>query len=189
MITARSGAVAAGYQGMLIITGGVDDKNKKLSSTELFDSSNGQWYVCNDLPQPHSCLQSVILDNILYLLGGENEGGRSPAVFTAPLGNLSRRQLKWSTIQDTPWCRSAPLSVNGRDLLIIGGRQDAYRRISHIYMLNKVTHSWEAIGHIPFPRDSAAVVSTANDKVVVIGGRKNNGEATNTVWVGSYEPQ
>ena len=71
MITARSGAVAAGYQGMLIITGGVDDKNKIISSTELFDSSNGQWYVCNDLPQPHSWLQSVILDNILYLLGGK----------------------------------------------------------------------------------------------------------------------
>ena len=59
-----------------------------------------------------------------------------------------------------------------------------YTRTSDIiYMLNKVTHSWEAIGHIPSARDSAAVVSTANNKVVVIGGRKNNGEATNTVWV------
>ena len=41
MITARSVATAAGHQGMLIITGGEDDKYKKLSSTELFDSKNG----------------------------------------------------------------------------------------------------------------------------------------------------
>ena len=34
-----------------------------ISSTELFDSSNGQWYMSNDLPQPHSWLQSVIVDN------------------------------------------------------------------------------------------------------------------------------
>ena len=44
MITARSQATAAGHQGMLIITGGVDDKDKTLSSTELFDSNNGHWY-------------------------------------------------------------------------------------------------------------------------------------------------
>ena len=41
MITARSWATAAGYQGMLIITGGKGDKSKILSSTELFDSNNG----------------------------------------------------------------------------------------------------------------------------------------------------
>ena len=56
MITARSHATAAGYQGMLIIIGGKDDKGKIFSSTELFDSNHGQWYKCSDLPQPHSSL-------------------------------------------------------------------------------------------------------------------------------------
>ena len=70
MSTARRNTTATGHQGMLIITGGIHYKGKKLSSTELFDSTNGQWYTCSDLPQPHSWLQSVIVDNILYLLGG-----------------------------------------------------------------------------------------------------------------------
>ena len=65
MIAARSSATATGHQRMLIITGGLDDKGKILSCTELFDSSNGQWYMSQDLPQPHSWLQSVIVDNIL----------------------------------------------------------------------------------------------------------------------------
>ena len=156
MITARSDATAAGHQGMLIITGGYDDEGKTLSSTELFDSNNGQWYKCSDLPQPHYYLQSVIVDNILYVLGGLNKDDRySSAVFTAPLDTLSIHQLKWNTHQDTPWCASAPVSVNGTHLLIVGG----YKHIggkdtvtSDIHKLNKVSHSWEAIGHIPSAR-------------------------------------
>ena len=193
MITARSYATATGHQGMLIITGGEDDKTKTLSSTELFDSSNGQWYVTNDLPQPHYLLQSVIVDNILYLLGGYNEDGRySSEVFTAPLDTLSRHQLKWNTLQDTPWNRSAPVSVYGTHLLIVGGNKKIgykYTRTSDVYELNKVSHSWEAIGHIPSARSSSAAVSTADNRVIVIGGLNDERERTNTVWIGSRDPQ
>ena len=122
MITARSYATATGHQGMLIITGGRDDKGNTLFSTELFDSNNGQWYMSNDLPQPHYWLQSVIVDNILYLLGGANKDCKtSPAVFTAPLDTLSSHQLKWNTLQDTPRCSSAAVSVYNKHLLIVGG--------------------------------------------------------------------
>ena len=192
MTTVRSDAVAAGHQGMLIITGGYDDKNNRLSSTELFDSKYGQWYKCTDVPKSHYCLQSVIVDNILYLLGGFNKDGDSPAVFTAPLDDLSRHQLKWSTNQDTPWCCSAPVSVNGTYLLIIGGNKkigNKYPYTSDIYKLNKVAHSWEAIGHVPSARNATAAVSTADNRVIVIGGIDDKGVVTNTVWIGSCEPQ
>ena len=192
MITARLCATATGHQGMLIITGGVDDKRELLSSTELFDSSNGQWYMSNDLPQPLSSLQSVIVDNILYLLGGISEHGLSPTVFTAPLDTLSRHQLKWSTLQDTPWCGSVPVSVYGIHLLIVGGRKmiaDKYTRTSDVCKLNKVSHSWEVIGRIPSARSSSAAVSTADNSVIVIGGLNNKGEYTNTIWIGSCDPQ
>ena len=192
MITAGSAATAAGHQGMLIITGGVDDNNKILSSTELFDSNNGQWYKCSDLPQPHTWLQSVIVDNILYLLGGFTDGRYSTAVFTAPLDTLSTHQLKWNTHQDTPWCYSAPVSVNGIHLLIVGGYKYTGGKptfTSDIHKLNKVSHSWEAIGHIPSARYNTAAVSTADNRVIVIGGRNDKREATNTVWIGSCEPQ
>ena len=192
MTTARSKATAAGYQGMLIITGGEDYKDKLLSSTELYDTNNGQWYKCDDLPQPHYVLQSVIVDNILHVLGGMNKDGSSPAVFTAPLDTLPRHQLKWSTNQDTPWCRSAPVSVNGTHLLIVGGSKkirNEFTRTSDIYKLNKITRSWVAIGHIPSARSITAVVSIADNRVIIIGGLNDKGEDTNTVWICSCEPQ
>ena len=189
MTTARSQATATGHQGILIITGGVDDKQRTLSSTELFDSTNGQWYTCSDLPQPHCWLRSVIVDNILYLLGGCNKDSNdSPAVFTAPLDTLSRHQLKWNTHQDTPLYRYAPVSVNGTQLLVVGG-WNGYACTSDVHKLNKVKHNWEAIGHIPSPRYSSAAVSTADNRVIVIGGCNGKGEETNTVWIGSCEPQ
>ena len=152
MITARSLATAADLQGMLIITGGNDDKGKRLSSTELFDSNNGQWHKCSDIPQPHSSLKSVIVDNILYLLGGVSKDGYYS--LTAPLDTLSTHQLKWNTHQDTPWCDSTPVSVNGTHLLTVGGYSGG-KHTSNIYKLNKISHNWEAIGHIPSTRSSS----------------------------------
>ena len=157
---------------MLIITGGLDEKSKTLSSTELYDSNNGQWYDCSDLPQPHSHLSSVVLGNTLYLLGGHNiKGHGSLTVFTTPLDALSNHQLKWNTHQDVPCCHSAPVSVHGTHLLIVGG----YKRIenkniftSEVYKLNTITHSWQAIGHIPSARSSSAAVSIAN-RIIIIG--------------------
>ena len=193
MIPAKSDAVAAGHKGKLIITGGWDDKCKRLSSTELFDSKNGQWYMSSNLPQPHYCLQSVIVDNIPYLLGGSNKDGGSLTVFTAPLDTLSKHQLKWSTMQDTPWHCSAPLSVHGTHLLIAGGSKKLgtfeTTRTSNIYKINKITHSWEAIGQVPSARSRTAAVSTADNRVIVIGGTDDKGEGTNTVWIGSCERQ
>ena len=180
MIAARVYATAVGHEGMLIITGGWNDK--RLSSTELFDS-NGQWYACNDLPQPHSHLQSVIVNNILYLLGGYNKDGHdSSAIFTAPLDTLSRHQLKWSTHQDAPWCHAAPICVYGTDLLIVGGSKK-YICTSEVNKFNKFSHSWEAIGNIPYARSSSAAISTADNRVIVIGGKNDKGECTKTVWM------
>ena len=105
----------------------------------------------------------MIVDNILYLLGGVNKDDASPAVFTAPLDTLSTHQLKWNTLQDTPWCASAPVSVYGTHLLIVGGIKkigSEFTLTSDVYKLNKVNHSWEAIGHIPSARDSSAAVSS-----------------------------
>jgi len=189
MITPRWLTTAAGHKGTMIITGGRDDQYRKLSTTELFDSNTGQWYTTSNLPLPHSGLHSVIIDNILYLLGGSKQDGMSPVVFSAPLDTLSSHQLKWSLQQDTPWCHSVPVSIQGRHLLTVGGVKkigSSYVCTSNIHMFNKV---WEFIGQIPSARSVPAVVSIADNKIVVVGGYDNKVHCTNTVWIGSCEPQ
>jgi len=188
MITPRRWATAAGYQGKLIIAGGSDDQNKALVTTELFKSATGQWYSVSDLPSPHYELKSVIVNNLLYLLGGADEYHTySCKVFTAPLDTLSSNKLKWGTQQDTPNTQSAPVSIQGRHLLIVGGYKNGATK--GICMFSKVSHSWELIGQIPLARCRSAVVSIANNKIVVIGGWDDKRHYTNNVWIGSCEPQ
>ena len=193
MITARTLATAVGHQGMLIIAGGMDNSCKEISYTDLFDSNNGQWYTCMDLPQPHCELQSVIVDNILYLVGGyKKDLTSSRAVFTAPLDTLSQHQLKWNTHQDTPWCWPAPMSVHDTHLLIVGGiNWGVYQDVctTDICKLNKISHEWEVIGNIPSKTYSSVAVSTADNKIIVIGGWNNRRQVTNVVWIGSCGPQ
>ena len=63
-----------------------------------------------------------------------------------------------------------------------------------LYHINKQhtcmpAHSWEAIGHIPSGRDGSAAVSTVDNRIIVIGGWNDRNGVTNTVWIGSCEPQ
>ena len=193
MITPRYYVTAAGHQGTLIITGGEDAQYRTLATTELFNSTTRQWYTTSDLPLPHYRLHSVIVENNLYLLGGYTKANNmSPAVFAAPLDTLSSHKLQWSSQQDTPWCRSAPVSIQGRHLLTVGGEKktrSGYVHTSDINKFNKVSHSWEVIGQIPSARWSPAAVSIADNKIVVVGGKNDKVHYTNTVWIGSCEPQ
>ena len=186
MITARAYATAAGYEEMLIITGGRNYADMTLLSTELFDSNTGQPHICADLPQPHYWLKSVIVDSMLYLLGGHNQYGKpSPTVFTAPLNTLSKdRQLKWNVLQDSPRCRFAPISISGT-LLILGGSKER-KGTSNIYKLNSASRSWEVIKpRIPSARSSLTAVSTDDGRMIIIGGLTDKGEVTDTVWISS----
>ena len=191
IITPRRSATAADHQGTLIITGGIGNQCRILATTELFNSTTGQWYSSSDLPLPHDGLHSVTADNTLYLLGGNNKDGMSFAAFAAPLDTLSSHKLQWSSQQDTPWCHSAPVSIQGRHLLTVGagkwkGSGNVYT--SDIHKFNKINHRWEVIGKIPSKKSSLAAVSVADSRIVVVGGCDDKGY-TNTVWIGSCEPQ
>jgi len=158
MITPRCWATATSYQGALIIAGGMNSQRKPLATTELFNSTTGKWYSVSDLPSPHFDLKSLIVNNVLYLLGGANNWRMySQEVFTAPLDTLSSNQLKWSSQQDTPRHSTAPISIQGRHLLILGGYMN-----QNIHMLKKVmiNYSWKAVEQLPSPRRSPAAKIT-----------------------------
>ena len=195
MSTPRSGATAVSHNELLIVTGGwYHGVPKIFSSTEVLDTTTGQWFSCGDLPQPHLCLQSVVVGNSLYLLGGVNQDGSSPQVFTATLDTLScDRQLNWRSIPDTIWCFSSAVNVHNQ-LLVIGGRRNKVDALhtSNIYALNKVTATWEVISQLPCARGAPAAVTVSGDTLVIIGGTKMKhgkprGNFTKTVWIGTVE--
>ena len=49
---------------------GYDDEGEVHHTTELLDAITGLWFKYNDLPQPLYSPQSVVVGDMLYLLGG-----------------------------------------------------------------------------------------------------------------------
>ena len=193
MVTPRGLATAAGHQGTLIITGGEGDRHKKISSTELFDSSTGQWYATGHLPLPHCRLQAVIVNNNLYLLGGIDLcDDYSPAVYTASLDTLSSHTLRWESHTEYLICRTSPVSIQDRHLLVIGGTKDIidhhFMPTRDIRMFDKVSQNWMFTGYLRSARWAAAAVFVSDNTIIVFGGLNDTNDCTNTVWIGSCEP-
>ena len=170
----RSSPAAVSHQGILIIVGGNDDRNRVLSSTAILILTltvNMQWYSYSNLPQPKHWLQSVIVNNTLYLLGGAAKIAHdSSAIFTASLNTLSNTSWN-STHIKILYIASLFLWVYMINiyLLTVGGcKMMGGHYTSDIYMLNKISHSWETLGNIPSARKSSAAVSTDDNRIVVI---------------------
>jgi len=171
--------------------GGINNDGKVLDSAELFDSTTGQWYDCEDLPRPHYWLQSVILNNNLYLLGGYDKYDEySSKVFSTNLEALSSHQLRWKSENPTPYCHPVPATLFGTDIVLIGGVDaTGYEGATpNIYMLNKNSHGWDFIGHTPSATDAPCIVNITDNQILVIGGVNYDDTMvyTRTAWIGSF---
>ena len=189
MNVSRSSATSVGYKDMLIITGGLHGPLQKvLSSTELLNTTTDQWFTCDDLPQPHFCMQPTILGASLYLSGGKSESGDSSTVFTASLDTLLQGQITWKPIQNTPRYRSAATGVCGTNLVAIGGYDKCRSFTSDVFTIDHDTHSWKIISQIPEERVIPSVITTSDDKIVVLGGavldHHQKVKITKTIWFG-----
>ena len=174
---------------MMIVMGGMDDDHHALSTTELLYSTTGQWVKCNDLPQPLSGLQSVIVGDMLYTLGGGNDDGDSKAVYAAPLHSLSNHQLEWQQLVDIPWYHSAAVSVNNKYLLAVGGdgEHDTVCILKREKAGSMITStSWESIGTLPKVHEGTSAISLGN-QIIVIGGEDEKDDKHNIVTIGTFQ--
>jgi len=195
MPTARCMHTAVSHESMMMVMGGQVGLTT-LNTVELLDGSTGQWSTCDDLPKPLSFLQSIIVDGMVYILGGVTLvlGENSPkSVYSAPVQNLSSHQLKWQNIVDTPKSLSAAVSLRRKYLLTLGGGQDddgpEMKLFNEVFTFNPSCSSWDPTLTLPLNVASPAASST-DSKLVVIGGViKVDGkdDATNKVWIGQFQ--
>ena len=187
--TARYSATAVGHHSMLIVVGGaikVSGKWIPVSTTELLDTTNRCWYACNNLPSPCQQMKAAITNGKVYLLGGVDKDNKlSPQVFVASLDTLSTHQLYWQSAPNTPCCTSAAVVLYNKFLLTVGGwRQQS--RTSEVCIFNPSTGQWKHLTNIPAARNGPAGVGVAKN-ILVIEGKTNKAEKSNTVWIGLLE--
>ena len=188
MLTARFFASAVSHQSMMIVIGGMHLK-QPISTTELLDSTTGQWVMCNDLPQPLYILQSVIVGDTLYTLGGLTTDDTSfKGVHAASLDALSSHQLRWLQLTNTPWSGLAAVSLNNKYLLAVGGAgaHDTVCVLKQEKGSLTTQTSWESIGSLPIVHCFSSAVSLAN-QIIIIVGNDEDGCSHKTVTIGTLQ--
>ena len=189
MPTARCNATAVSYQSMMIVVAGYDGE-KTLNTTELFDGTTGQWFKCDDLPQPLRSLQSVTVDDTLYVLAGANaNNSSSTAVYAASVDTLSSHQLKWQHLANAPCYGLAAAGLNNKHLLAVGGTKIRENTSTNeVFTLNSTANVWTLVSTIPMEVTCASVAcygdNASKSNLVVIGGKMKQLELTEKVWVG-----
>lgn len=135
-----------------------------------------------DLPVPLTNASAGVLNNRLYVLGGENENGASCAVWFL---DLSNKESGWQEGPDLPVPTSHALAVvqadgEGQRLFVFGGRARQSSGISTLYnqvlVLSKQGNSWEIKSPIETRNGAVSALSGASglasgaSYVLIFGG-------------------
>ncbi len=175
MNTPTLGATAITTEEHLIIAGGHDGHNH-LTTVRVY--SGKQWALAQpDLPVGASRIKYAILNDTLYLIGGNNQYKK---VFSTSLPALlgSVHQLKtpqestptvWNTLTDAPLERSSIAVLRSELVAIGGGGMLSASPSLHMYLEH--TRRWEEMeATLPQPLSSTCSISLPTGELMVIGG-------------------
>ncbi len=188
MNIARNFSTAVSFNNHIIVAGGRDDDEGRISSVEVLDVASKKWYIAQSLPNPQAEMKSTLIGNNLYLMGGSDYTGRvTKTVHHVNLNELIAKALSnldiptlWQTLQEVPLVLSAPLSI-GRSLLAVGRWDDRDNPSSSIHLYQPDTRRWVKVGDLPTARDSCTCSVLPSGEVIVAGGYTNTGGYIQTV--------
>ena len=192
MPTARNAPSAVTYKEWLVVVGGTDSTKRCLSSIDVMNIDNKQWYGqygASIAPAVFS-FKTAIVGDLCYFMGGQDEQTHTDMVHSVSLPALiSEIHLKNSRKKDEQiWKRisglglhcSTPLFVGG-SLLALGGWDKKDRKdVTAIHCYRPKTGEWEKVGNLPSPRNFSTC-AIANGQLLVAGGQHDGKYLKSTV--------
>ena len=165
MPTKRHWTTALCTETMLIVAGGCGVCGEVLSTVEVMNTENYQWYTAADLPESMHKASATVCGGRIYVLGGTDGSNiYTKSIYTcyfsallqscklsSPGAHLEKissvdRAITWSKVTDLPVTRSTCVSFHGR-LLAIGG-VDSGLPTTAVYIYCSSTRSWGIISHM-----------------------------------------
>ena len=173
MPTKRWKSAAVTTELYLVVAGGKKETTLQLNTVEVMDIQNVEWSTVASLPHPYSEASAAICGDIIYMLGGFDDTGKTKSVLACSLTELLQRRKRstdvWSRVADVPTTRSTCAAVNGH-LLAIGGMDAQNRKASAIYEYSTTTSSWDLISNMPTPQYNRLVAVLPTNEMIVVGG-------------------
>ena len=181
MPTPRSQSAVATYVKWLMVAGGYDD-GKHLTTVEIMDATDKQWFSATPLPVGCRDMTSAIVAEECYFIGGFTdifEPNKQvfhvsiPAITSQAASQSAITPVQWHTLPDTPFAWSAALALHG-SLLAVGGRYGNSligNSSSAIHLYKPESRQWVKVGDLPTARFSCSCTLLPSGEILVAGGR------------------
>ena len=184
MSMARSHCSAITYEEWLVVAGGWSEEENPLSSVEIMNANNKQWYIGPPTPIPWSSMKTATVGDTCYFMGGVIEGNPTDEVYSMSLSALTCKLLDprnsegeksiWKEVPGLQVTQSTPISISG-SLLAIGGKKDVFT--TAILLYESKTGNWVEVGNLPALHFQCTSVMITDREMLVAGGWSKTGPA------------
>ena len=188
MPTKRCGTTAVTSKEHLIVAGGTTGLryDDALSTVEVMDTKTQTWSRVASLLHPYYRASSTICGDHFYMLGGQDDKGKTKSVLTCSLTELlqssSSSSSVWHRVADALAYYSTCAAVNG-ELLAVGGQDERVEPTSTIHKYNPTTNSWDLISNMPTARYCCLVAVLPTNEMMAIGGQVSIYNNTNKLEI------
>ena len=174
MPTPRVSPSATSYKHWLVVAGG--NRKGSLSTVEVLDIDNKQWSTAPSIPRTWYNMESTIIGDTWYLMGGSQVGMDTADIYSVSLEALVSHSASdsskiWNRIAPINCYCSSPLSLGGY-LLALGGWDIKRCPVATIQCYVPETNIWIPAGELPHPLHSCTCIIVAG-RIHVFGGYSN----------------
>ena len=152
-------------------------------TVEVMDTKTLTWSTVASLPYPYYNASGTICGYRIFMLGGNDNKGKTKSVLTCTLTELlqssSSSSSIWHRVADAPAYYST-CAVVYEELLAVGGCDEVVASTGAIHKYCQATNFWDQISNMPTARWSSIVAVLPTNEMMVVGGKIINRGLQNT---------
>jgi probable HAF family extracellular repeat protein len=157
---------------MIYLLGGVLDSGDILPDVHAYNTIDGSLVQIGSLSTPRYRAPAVLLDNKIYVFGGQTTGST-----VTPLDTLEEYDLGTRTVTNVirlpaPRLGSAVAGIGG-DIYIFGGF-DGTQDVDTSWKYDPLTHVFTPLNPMPIAQRGGGAQVLSNGRIYLVGGRSNS---------------
>ena len=206
LATARFSPSAITHDSHAIVCGGATSltSHKQFTCTstvEVYSSDTNQWTMSSPLPFAFRRMSTAVVNDMCYVIGGEDQEGMDNLAACAPLPVLTRSAEEhqagtsqpspssavWEVLPDCPCYGSTAVQLGGCVLALGGATPPTVAGSTDVHLYSPSSNCWKRVtgAKLPIASFHATATTLPSGDIMLIGGMEKPGSRLNTVYIAS----